>query len=430
MEAAKLREENARPRPGASWSSSKNKLSFWNNCPRLASMDEGMETKTNEAPINILIVDDHPENLAVIEGVLDDPGYRLLRATTAESALLTLLKEEFALLILEIRLPGMSGIELAQLIRERKKTERVPIIFLTAYYTEDQDRIEGYGAGAVDYLTKPVNPDILKSKVAVFADLHRKTRQIETANRALLAEVAVRCQAEATLLERTKDLEATNREMEALCTAFSHDLRSPLYAVNGFAEMLLHEVDDLPEAAREPLTHVAASGRRMGQLVQGLLEFARLGRRDLLKVPLDMDALVKGIIAELQRADPDRTVDVQVAPLPAANGDPVLIRQVLENLLGNAWKYTARQPHSVIEVGASQDGDETVFHVRDNGVGFDMAHASKLFEPFQRLHHQSEFPGVGIGLASAHRILRRHGGRLWATAQVDQGATFCFTLAS
>src|SRR5450432_1336568 len=162
----------------------------------------------DDGPINILIVDDEPKNLTVLETVLNDPGYRLVRASSADQALLALVVEEFALLILDIRMPGMTGFELAQMIKERKKTARVPIIFLTAYYNEDQHALEGYGTGAVDYLHKPVNPAILRSKVAVFAELHRRSHESALANRALVAEVTERRRAEDQLRELNETLHA------------------------------------------------------------------------------------------------------------------------------------------------------------------------------------------------------------------------------
>ena len=162
---------------------------------------------TIDQPVNILIVDDEPKNLTVLETVLDDPGYRLIRAETADKALLALVVDEFAVLILDIRMPGMTGIELAQMIKGRKKTAMVPIIFLTAFYNDDQHILEGYGTGAVDYLQKPVNPGILRSKVAVFAELYRKNQENTLANRALLGEMTVRLQAEEHLRELNQNLE-------------------------------------------------------------------------------------------------------------------------------------------------------------------------------------------------------------------------------
>jgi PAS domain S-box-containing protein len=203
------------------------------SAPPAGGSGSGAVLRLHNDPINILIVDDEPKNLTVLETVLDDPGYRLVRAESADQALLALVAKEFAVLILDIRMPGMTGFELAHLIRQRKKTEQVPIIFLTAYYNEDQHVLEGYGTGAVDYLHKPVNPVILRSKVAIFADLHRKTRALEVANRALLAEVTERREAQAqlrelnetleervkqrteALLDRTKQLEAQREQLRA-----------------------------------------------------------------------------------------------------------------------------------------------------------------------------------------------------------------------
>ncbi|HEY5321764.1 MAG TPA: response regulator, partial [Caldimonas sp.] len=231
-----------------------------------------------DAPINILIVDDEPKNLTVLETLLDSPGYRLVRAESADQALLALVAEEFALLILDVRMPGMTGFELAQIIKGRKKTARVPIIFLTAYYNEDQHVLEGYGSGAVDYLHKPVNAPVLRSKVAVFAELHRKSREVEVSNRALLAEVTERRRAEEQLQalnenldrlveERTRALEQLEAELrvagrrkDEFIATLAHELRNPLAPVRNAAQLLQYEAE-IPASARQARDIIARQVR-------------------------------------------------------------------------------------------------------------------------------------------------------------------------
>ena len=223
-------------------------------------------------PINILIVDDDPRNLLVLETVLDDPGYRLIRAESADQALLALVVEEFALLILDIRMPGMTGFELAQLIKERKKTARVPIIFLTAYYHEDQHMLEGYGTGAVDYLHKPVNPAILRSKVAVFAELYNKSRECGMANRALLAEVTERRRAEEDLQSLTgKLIEAQEQERRRIARELHDDFNQRLAALS----VELETIERTPPTLPEPIVrHLAAIRGQVGQLSDDLHDLA------------------------------------------------------------------------------------------------------------------------------------------------------------
>ncbi|MDP3310106.1 MAG: response regulator, partial [Polaromonas sp.] len=224
-----------------------------------------------EAPINILIVDDEPKNLMVLELVLNDPGYRIVRAGSADEALLALVAEEFALLILDVRMPGMTGFELAQMVKERKKTAHVPIIFLTAFYNEDQHVLEGYGSGAVDYLHKPINPAILRSKVAVFAQLYRMHRENAEANRALVAEIAERSRAEERLRE-------TVQELEAFSYSIAHDMRAPLRSMQGFSEILETEhTAQLDATGLDFLRRISCSARRMDALILDILNYSKVG---------------------------------------------------------------------------------------------------------------------------------------------------------
>jgi len=230
--------------------------------------------------------------------------------------------------------------------------------------------------------------------------------------------------------ERTSELAASNKELEAFSYSVSHDLRAPLRAINGFSEILLRDFgESLNDKARHYLETVAASGRQMGELVDDLLAFSRLGRQQLVKGPIDLNDLVRQVAHDLRLQAPEREVVLRVDPLPPATGDRSLIIQVLQNLLGNAWKFTGRATKPVVEVGSFRQDDEAIFYVRDNGAGFDMQYAGKLFGVFQRLHRDEEFPGTGVGLAIVHRIISRHGGRVWAQGRVGEGATFYFTLS-
>ncbi len=234
---------------------------------------------------------------------------------------------------------------------------------------------------------------------------------------------------EAQVQALTRRLAESEHEMEALSSAISHDLRAPLRAVEGFSQILEEDHGaTLDPEARGHLQRIRAGAVRMALLIEDLLQLSRLSRAPLDAHPLDLAALADDVVAALLLQAPARAIDVQVArPLPA-RGDAALLRVVLENLIGNAWKFTAPRPAAAISVGRETRDGQDAFFVRDNGVGFDLAHADRLFAPFQRLHGQADFAGRGIGLAKASRIIARHGGRLWADAALDRGATFFFTL--
>jgi PAS domain S-box-containing protein len=230
---------------------------------------------------------------------------------------------------------------------------------------------------------------------------------------------------EQRVADRTATLETVNRELEAFSYSVSHDLRTPLRAIDGFGEILVSEYDAaLGEAGRQHLTRIREATRRMARLIDDLLDLARISREPLRAADVDLSAIAREVIAELRRGDPDRVVDVDIAPGIAARADARLVAILFENLLGNAWKFTAKHPGARIWFGATAGA----FYVRDTGAGFDMAYAGKLFLPFQRLHGLHEFDGTGVGLATVHRIIARHGGKIWAEAEVDRGATFYFTL--
>jgi PAS domain S-box-containing protein len=228
---------------------------------------------------------------------------------------------------------------------------------------------------------------------------------------------------------RTKQLSDAYEELESFSYSVSHDLRAPLRSIRGFCAALREEYGEhLDAVAQDYLRRVEVSGRRMGELIDALLTLSRLSRADLHRQHLDLSALAVGVGAQTGERYPGRTVHLVVQPDMAVQGDARLVRILIENLVDNAWKYTARRGQATVEVGALPTDGETVYFVRDNGAGFDMAYADKLFTPFQRLHHASDYPGTGIGLATVRRIVTRHGGRIWAEGKVDRGATIYFTL--
>jgi light-regulated signal transduction histidine kinase (bacteriophytochrome) len=229
--------------------------------------------------------------------------------------------------------------------------------------------------------------------------------------------------------ERTAQLEAANRELEAFAYSVSHDLRAPLRALDGFSDELLRcYAERLDDKGRHYLRRLRSGTQRMGQLIDDLLLLSRLNRGAMRRERVDLTALAGAVAAELRQREPGRRVAFAIEPGLAAVGDAALLRVALENLLGNAWKFTSKKPSAAIAVGRGDCEGDPAFFVRDDGAGFDMAHAAKLFGAFQRLHTEREFPGNGIGLATVQRVVRRHGGRVWAEGSPGRGATFHFTL--
>lgn len=234
-----------------------------------------------------------------------------------------------------------------------------------------------------------------------------------------------------SLQQRTEQLEDANKDLEAFNYTVSHDLRTPLHLIDGYAEVLsLDYADKLDSAGQECLRQIDSAVERMSDMIEGLLNLSRATHNEIQRAPVDLSAMARVVAAELERTALHRSVEFAIEEGMTANGDEQLLRVVLANLLGNAWKYTSRQAHPRIEFGAmARDGNAPIYFVRDNGAGFDMDQADRLFAPFQRLHSKSEFSGTGIGLATVQRIIQRHGGKIWAEGQLGQGATFYFTLA-
>lgn len=407
-----------------------------------------------EERINIMIVDDEPRNLTVLETVLDDPGYRIVRAQSAEEALLALVTEEFALLILDIQMPGMTGLELAQMIKDRKKTARIPIIFLTAYYNEDQHVLEGYSTGAVDYLHKPVNAAILRSKVAVFAELHRINRQYEQINSTLLVEVTQRRQAEQELRELNEGLElivsertevliaakeraeAASRAKDEFLAALSHELRTPLnpvlIAVTGLA-------DDagLPAEVREKLDMMRRNIELEARLIDDLLDISRINHGKLMIAPVTTDVHELLLYAnEIVRNDSwgkSLSIELQLdASRHHSLADPARLQQVFWNLLRNAEKFTPDGGSIIVSTHNDAEG-RILISIADNGRGIRAENLAKIFDAFEQgdTFGEHHYGGLGLGLAISGAIVTSHGGHIKAeSAGAGQGATFTVTLGT
>ena len=342
---------------------------------------------------------------------------------------------DFDVVLVDLRMPDMSGLEF---VREVKRRPGLPPLVMVTGQGDDDAAIATLRLGAADYVAK--RDGYLDQLVYIIEQVVGNER-LSRANEQLQAELAERERVEKEVLRlnaeleqrvatRTAEIEAANQELESFTYSVSHDLRAPLRALDGFSAMLLSDYgEQLDDKGRGYLERIRAADQRMATLIDALLDISRLSRGELSRERLDLGEMARSVAAELAEAQPDREVKLLVAEGLAAEADRGLTRALLVNLLGNAWKFTATHDAARIEVGALDADGERAFFVRDDGAGFDMAYADKLFGAFQRLHGVDEFEGLGIGLATVQRIVRRHGGRVWAQGEVEKGATFWFTLS-
>jgi len=382
----------------------------------------------------ILAVDDSPTYLNEVSSKLRDEGYDVILARTGEEALAMMAVQAVDCVLLDLVMPGWGGEETCQRIKSSPNGGDVPIIMLTSL--DDRDAMIGaFSAGADDYVQKSSEFKVLTARVR--AQLRR--RQYEDENRRIREELlqseieATKARAAqelaATRAALVRDLERKNAELDAFCYSVSHDLRAPARRIEGFSHALLEDFGaTLVPEGREYVERIRSSAVRMSELIDDLLELSRLDRTELHMAAIDLAEMARSIVADLAHRDPERVVEFDVAAQLPAIADGRLMQAALENLIGNAWKFTAKLARARIELGQVLQGNEKRYFVRDNGVGFDMKYSSSLFNPFQRLHDESDFPGTGIGLATVHRIISKHGGRVWADAAADAGATFFFTI--
>jgi signal transduction histidine kinase len=368
----------------------------------------------------VLVVEDQPDlNRFICECLAGE--HRVASAADGKEGLDKALALGPDLIITDVMMPVMSGDELVAAVRADPRLSGVPVLLLTARNDEIL-KVKLLRLGARDYLVKPFSVEELRARATNLVALKRGEEQI----RRLAGELAGR---NASLEKLASRLWAANAELDAFCYSVSHDLRAPLRHIDGFAQALLEdELDRLTPDGVRHLQLVRSASQRMSELIDDLLGLSRLTRAELRSEVVDLSAICIEILGDLRSAEPDRAVEVAVEPGLRVLGDARLIRVALENLLGNAWKFTARRLHARIEVGRDPSDGGGAYYVRDDGAGFDMAYVDQLFGAFQRLHSSGEFEGTGIGLATVRRVITRHGGRIWAAGAVGKGATFSFTL--
>jgi signal transduction histidine kinase len=373
--------------------------------------------------IKILLVDDEPRNLDALEAVLDDPSYHLLRAGDADVALHTLLEHDVAAIVLDIKMPGINGFELARLIKGTKRFRQIPIVLLTAYMVDDKDVLTGYGAGAVDYLTKPVNPLILRHKVAVFADLFRKTRALADLNEKL----------EARVRERTAELEHASRMKDEFLATISHELRTPLNAMLGWSTILRQDPQNRVKLQRG-LEVIERNARAQERLVTDLLDVSRIvsGKLRLKMTKFPLANAIRAAADVVRHAADAKGIRLVLDLDPTMGmgfGDAGRLQQVIWNLLTNAIRYTS--PGGRVTVTTQSNGFTNIVRVEDTGVGIPSEHLPHIFERFRQVDSSTTraHGGLGLGLALVRHLVEAHGGTVEATSDGEgRGATFAITL--
>ena len=364
----------------------------------------------------LLLVDDRPENLLALEAVLAPLGQPMLQARSGEEALRHLLTSDVAVIVLDVQMPGLDGFQTAEEIKKRERTADIPIIFLTAISQDLEHRLRGYGTGAVDYIFKPVEAAVLRAKVAVFLELHLKSRQLQE-------------QAE-QLARKSADLERSNRDLEQFAYIASHDLQDPLRVIAGFIELLDDRLGDLDDPkVREWTARITATSARMSALIADLLAYARAGSDPRPPEAVDLDAALATAIDNLRPAITASGASIDCGPLGRAMGRPGDVCQVLQNVVGNAVKFRRPGVAPSVEIEATHSHDTVSVGVRDNGRGIAGDDAERAFQVFERIDGDP-YPGTGLGLAVCRKIVERAGHRIWMEPNDGPGVTVRFTLAA
>jgi len=401
----------------------------------------------------ILLVDDRDDNLTSIESILQPDGYQFVKANSGAQALKALLAEyDFALILMDVKMPNLNGFETASLIYAREKLRHIPIIFITAYSYDDENVFKSSRAGAVDYIYKPINPEILRAKVTIFIELYQKNHQLALQEQKLIAinkslenEIKERTVSEENvkelnlmLLQNIDKLEAANKDLDSFAFIASHDLQEPLRKIQTFISRIEKtEMDNLSGTGMEYFLKMKRSADQMRSFIDNLLMYSKTNTADQVFEQVDLKEVLENAIQELSLSIEEKKAIINYASLPTLSLLNLQFQQLFVNLIGNSLKYSRKDIVPVIQIGSKMvkskevpgimNGADKNYHritVTDNGIGFDQKYANNIFDLFQRLHEKSEYSGTGIGLAICKKIIQNHNGVITAEGKPGMGSTF------
>ena len=409
----------------------------------------------HSARIKILLVDDKENNLLSMESVLWQDGYHLVKALSGKEALKILLKEmDFTLILMDVEMPELNGFETAAMIYHREKLKHIPIIFITAHSYGDENMFKGYKAGAVDYIYKPVQPELLRAKVAIFAELFRKNHQLMQQeekllgiNKSLEIEIKDRILSEEKvnilnkqLLENIQQLESINKELDRFAYMASHDLQEPLRKIRIFSERIgVKYSEELDAEGKVYIEKMQSACERMQNLINDILAFSKLSSEKETMESSDINLIIEEVLADMEFEIMEKNAKVQVEKIPKLNVHPRLIKPLFQNLISNSLKYSQKEIAPVVKISAKLDEPLKTAHIKsvgkycrinieDNGVGFEQEYADQVFAMFKRLHVGAEYNGTGIGLAICKKIVEQHKGFIDVKSVVNKGSTFIISL--
>jgi signal transduction histidine kinase len=398
------------------------------------------EDISEKSPVKILAVDDREDNLLSIETILEQEKYTIVKATSGRAALKILLQQQdFTLILMDVQMPDMNGFETASLIYEREKLRHIPIIFITAHNQGEDRMFEGYKMGGVDFIYKPINPELLRYKVSVFVELYQKThallnheRKLMAANRKLEQEVQERRLKEEKirllneqLQENNIQLKNTIEELDRFAYVASHDLQEPLRKILVFSDKLQTKYkDSLDNEVSQSLEKISKASARMQSLINDLLKFSRETtiNEDFVSIPLSQ--VLQEVIADLEIEIEKSSAQIRFEDLPEVWGIPSLIRQLFQNLLSNAIKFRKKDATPAIQIYSEPWNGLNRVVIQDNGIGFDQKYSEEIFMVFKRLHSYHEFEGSGVGLSICKKIIDRHSGSIKAESKIGEGSRF------